>query len=125
MNTSICSRCFIRCALRVATVVAAIAWMPLHYSTVSAQSAEPGPKPGSEQQKNAQAEADHAQTLTQLVHHIEALKSELQKTQERVASTNPQVGQIQQQLEALLGVQKRLRQISQRGELNQETLSDL
>ena len=67
----------------------------------------------------------HAQALEQLAHQIEALKKELQITRVGIASTNPQFAQIQQQLEALLGVQKRLQQLSQRGELNQEALSDL
>jgi hypothetical protein len=125
MYTLIRAKHFISRTLRVAAVLAAVASMPPHNGTTSAQAQQPIPKSAAEQQKKAQEGAAHAQALEQLAHQIEALKKELQITQVGIASTNPQFAQIQQQLEALLDVQKRLQQLSQRGELNQEALSDL
>src|SRR5215210_5534753 len=85
MNTSTRRNCFITRLVRVAAVAAAGAWMALHCGTASAQASQPSPKSAAEQQKKAQEGRADAQVLEQLAHQIEALKTELQKTQERIA----------------------------------------
>ena len=125
MNTSTRRKSLITRILIVTAVVAAAAWMPLHTGTTSAQAQQPSPKPGAEEQKKAQEESSHAQALEQLAHRIEAFRTELQKTEERITSPNRQVVQVRQQLKALLDLQKRVHQMSIRGDLTEEVLSDL
>jgi hypothetical protein len=73
----------------------------------------------------AQQDAATAKALEQLNRQIEALETELQKTRERVVAENPQAVQLQKQLETVIGIQKRVQDLSQRGELQERNLVDV
>jgi hypothetical protein len=91
----------------------------LAVGTISLPSSAQTPPPA------AQQDAATANTIEHLNRQVEVLETELQKTRERIVAENPQAIQLQKQLEAVIGIQKRVQDLSQRGELKEGNLIDV
>lgn len=94
-------------------------------STTSAQTPTNKPQSPNEERAALQQDAATAKAIEQLNRQIEVLENELQKTRERVVAENPQAVQLQKQLETVIGMQKRVQDLSQRGELKEGNLIDV
>jgi Bacterial type II/III secretion system short domain len=124
MNTSTRGKHLISRALRVAAAIAAVAWMPLHCGTISAQSPQPRPKTETETHKTPQMDQAQARALEQLAHGIEGLEFGLHQMRERFGPNDPRVLQAEKELAKLLELQKRFLQLSQ-GESNESTKAEI
>ena len=94
-------------------------------STAFAQTPTNKPQSPNEERAALQQDAATAKAIEQLSRQIEVLETELQKTRERIVAENPQANQLQKQLEMVVGMQKRVQDLSQRGELKEGNLIDV